>query len=71
VDDAPGHVREAEVPAAVLVGELFVGVRVAKTSIAGVLRPLLPLYAAMVAALIPVTYLPAITLWLPQLLGLM
>jgi len=24
VDDAPGHVREAEVPAAVLVGELFV-----------------------------------------------
>ena len=50
---------------------LFVGVGVAKTSIAGVLRPLLPLYAAMIVALILVTYLPAITLWLPRLLGLM
>ena len=50
---------------------LFVGVGVAKTSIAGVLRPLLPLYAAMIVALMLVTYVPAITLWLPRLLGLM
>jgi tripartite ATP-independent transporter DctM subunit len=50
---------------------LFVGVGVAKTSIADVLRPLLPLYAAMIVALILVTYVPAITLWLPRLLGLM
>ena len=50
---------------------LFVGVGVAKTSIAGVLRPLLPLYAAMIVALILVTYVPGITLWLPRLLGLL
>jgi TRAP-type C4-dicarboxylate transport system permease large subunit len=36
-----------------------------------VLRPLLPLYAAMIVALMLVVYVPAITLWLPQLLGLM
>jgi len=50
---------------------LFVGVGVAKTSIAGVLRPLLPLYAAMIVALILVTYIPGITLSLPRLLGLL
>ncbi|MFT5432809.1 MAG: hypothetical protein ACI9OJ_003513, partial [Myxococcota bacterium] len=38
---------------------------------AGVLRPLLPLYAAMIVALIPVTYVPGITLSLPRLLGLL
>jgi tripartite ATP-independent transporter DctM subunit len=50
---------------------LFVGVGVARTSIAGVIRPLLPLYAAMVAALLVVTYVPAVTLWLPRMLGLL
>lgn len=50
---------------------LFVGVGVAKTSIARVIRPLLPLYAAMVFALILVTYIPEITLWLPRILGLL
>ncbi len=50
---------------------LFVGVGVAKTSIARVVRPLLPLYAAMILALMAVTYLPEITLWLPRVLGLM
>lgn len=38
---------------------------------AGVLRPLLPLYAAMIVALILVTYVPGITLSLPRLLGLL
>jgi tripartite ATP-independent transporter DctM subunit len=50
---------------------LFVGVGVARTTIAGVIRPLLPLYAAMIVALALVTYVPAITLWLPRALGLM
>lgn len=50
---------------------LFVGVGVARTSIARVIRPLLPLYAAMIAALLVVTYAPEITLWLPRLLGLL
>jgi tripartite ATP-independent transporter DctM subunit len=50
---------------------LFVGVGVAKTSIARVIKPLLPLYAAMIVALLIVTYVPALTLWLPRMLGLL
>jgi tripartite ATP-independent transporter DctM subunit len=50
---------------------LFVGVGVARTSIARVIRSLLPLYAAMIIALLLVTYFPALALWLPRLLGLM
>jgi tripartite ATP-independent transporter DctM subunit len=50
---------------------LFVGVGVARTTIAGVVRPLLPFYAAMILALALVTYVPAITLWLPRFLGLL
>jgi tripartite ATP-independent transporter DctM subunit len=50
---------------------LFVGVGVAKTSIERVVRPLLPLYGAMILALLAVTYLPEISLWLPRVLGLL
>ena len=49
---------------------LFVGVGVAKTDIASVIRPLLPMYFAMVIALFLVTYLPWLSLWLPSLFGL-
>ncbi|RMD99345.1 MAG: TRAP transporter large permease subunit, partial [Calditrichaeota bacterium] len=48
---------------------LFVGCGVAKVSIAEIVRPLLPLYAAMVIALLLVTYIPEITLALPRWLG--
>lgn len=48
---------------------LFVGCGVAGTSIASVVRPLLPLFLAMVAALMVVTYVPALSLWLPRLFG--
>ena len=48
---------------------LFVGVGVAKTSITNVLRPLLPLYIAMIVALMIVTYVPSLSLWLPELFG--
>ena len=46
---------------------LFVGVGVAQTSITRVIRPLLPLYIAMIVALMIVTYFPALSLWLPGL----
>ncbi|MEZ4700910.1 MAG: TRAP transporter large permease [Rhodothermales bacterium] len=48
---------------------LFVGVGVAQTTIAKVIRPLLPMFVAMVVALLLVTYIPAISLWLPSLFG--
>jgi tripartite ATP-independent transporter DctM subunit len=48
---------------------LFIGCGVAQTSIASVVRPLLPLFVAMIVALMIVTYIPALSLWLPQLFG--
>ena len=48
---------------------LFVGVGVANTTIAQVLRPLLPLFVAMIVALALVTFFPALSLWLPSLFG--
>ncbi|KFB09241.1 TRAP transporter large permease [Nitratireductor basaltis] len=47
---------------------LFVGCSVGKTSIASVLKPLLPFYAVLFALLLAVTYIPALSLWLPGLL---
>ncbi len=49
---------------------LFIGCSVGKTSIAAVVRPLLPLFVAMVVGLLLIVYVPAISLWLPRLLGL-
>ena len=49
---------------------LFVGVGVAQTTIQKVMKPLLPLFLAMVIALFLVTYLPQLTLWLPSLFNL-
>jgi tripartite ATP-independent transporter DctM subunit len=48
---------------------LFVGCGVAGTSITSVIRPLLPMYLAMVAALLVVTYVPWLSLWLPRVFG--
>ena len=48
---------------------LFIGCSVAKLSIQEVIRPLLPLFAAMIAALMLITYLPQLSLWLPKLFG--
>ena len=48
---------------------LFVGVGVANTSITKVIRPLLPLFIAMIVALLVVTFVPALSLWLPNLFG--
>jgi len=49
---------------------LFVGVGVAGTTIQKVIKPLLPLFIAMLVALMIVTYVPALSLWLPGLFGL-
>ena len=47
---------------------LFVGCSVGKTSIARVVRPLLPLFAAMFIGLLVITYVPQCSLWLPSLI---
>jgi tripartite ATP-independent transporter DctM subunit len=44
---------------------LFIGCGVGKTTIARVSRPMLPFFAAMFAALMFITYLPSLSLWLP------
>ncbi|MBU2948407.1 TRAP transporter large permease [Zobellia uliginosa] len=49
---------------------LFVGVGIANTTIEKVIKPLLPLFIAMVVALLLVTYIPALSLWLPSLFDL-
>ena len=49
---------------------LFVGCSIGKTTIAEVIPPILPLYAAMLLALIFVTVFPIISEGLPRLLGL-
>ena len=48
---------------------LFVGCSVGETSMERLTKALLPQMAFMVLALILVTYIPAITMWLPRLFG--
>ncbi len=49
---------------------LFVGVGVANTTIQKVVKPLMPLFLAMILALFLVTYVPELSLWLPRVFGL-
>jgi TRAP-type C4-dicarboxylate transport system permease large subunit len=46
---------------------LFIGCSVAKIPIANVIKPLVPLFIAMVVVLLLVTYIPQLSLWLPGL----
>jgi tripartite ATP-independent transporter DctM subunit len=48
---------------------LFLGASVGGTNIVAVSRAMLPFYLAMVAGLLLITYLPALSLWLPRLTG--
>ena len=48
---------------------LFIGCSVSGLSIEKVIKPLIPMFIAMVVVLLLVTYLPQIALWLPQRLG--
>lgn len=50
---------------------LFVGVGVANTTIEKVVKPLLPLFFAMIVSLFLVTYIPELSLWLPRMFGLL
>ena len=50
---------------------LFVGVRVANTKIEDVIKPLLKYYVAIFLVLLLVTFVPAISTWLPTVMGLM
>ncbi|GAK75548.1 TRAP-type C4-dicarboxylate transport system [Nonlabens ulvanivorans] len=50
---------------------LFVGCSVADLKIQKVIRPMLPLFVAMIAVLVMVTYFEDITLWLPRAFDLM
>lgn len=49
---------------------LFVGVGVAKSSIAKVFLPLLPFFITMIVGLLIITLFPGLSLWLPSLFGL-
>lgn len=48
---------------------LFVGCSVGKGDIARVSRAMIPFYIAMIVALMLISYIPAISMWLPSLLG--
>ena len=48
---------------------LFVGVKVAKTTIENVMLKLIPYYIAIFIVLMLTTYVPAVSMWLPTLMG--
>jgi len=48
---------------------LFIGCGIAGTSIAKVIKPLLPLFVAMLVSLLLITFIPQISLFLPRLFG--
>lgn len=50
---------------------LFVGAKIAGLRIESVIRSLLPFFAALMVTLLLVIFAPALTLWLPELVGLM
>lgn len=51
-------------------GVLFVGCGVAGISIERVIKPLIPMFIAMIVVLLLVTYFPSITLFLPRVFGI-
>lgn len=48
---------------------LFVGVKVAQTSIERVIKPLIPYYLVIIAVLMLITYCPSISSFIPELAG--
>ncbi len=48
---------------------LFVGCGIANISMTKVIKPLIPLFIAMVVSLLIVTYVPELSLWLPRVFG--
>ena len=50
---------------------LFLGCGIGKTSITAVTRPMLPFFGAMLFALLLITFIPALSMWLPDIAGLL
>ena len=50
---------------------LFVGCSIARSNMTALVRPLLPMYGAMFVILLLITYVPALSEWLPRAVGLM
>lgn len=48
---------------------LFIGCSVAKVRIENVIKPLLPMFVAMIVVLLLVTYFPVFSMWLPNVFG--
>lgn len=48
---------------------LFVGIKVAKIKLEEIVKPLLPYYVVIFAVLMLVTFVPAISTWLPKIAG--
>ena len=48
---------------------LFIGCSVSKVKIESVIKPLLPMFVAMIVVLLLVTYIPKLAMWLPNSLG--
>ncbi|NQU81765.1 MAG: TRAP transporter large permease [Bacteroidetes bacterium] len=48
---------------------LFIGCSVAQIGIEKVIKPLIPLFIAMIIVLLLVTYVPSLSLWLPHFFG--
>ncbi|MQY80046.1 MAG: TRAP transporter large permease subunit [Bacteroidetes bacterium] len=48
---------------------LFIGCSVADVGIGQVVKPLLPLFIAMIFVLLLITYVPELSLWLPRMFG--
>ena len=49
---------------------LFVGARTAGLKVEDVIRPLMPFFLALIAMLLVIQFVPALSMWLPQTLGL-
>jgi tripartite ATP-independent transporter DctM subunit len=49
---------------------LFVGCSISNLKITQVIKPLIPLFIAMIIALLLITFIPGLSLWLPELFGL-
>lgn len=49
---------------------LFVAIRIGNRTLAGVMKNIMWYYAALIVGLLLVTYIPAITMWLPTVAGL-
>ncbi|MCB0473993.1 MAG: TRAP transporter large permease subunit, partial [Flavobacteriaceae bacterium] len=48
---------------------LFLGCGIGQTTIAKLVKPLIPFYIAMIVALMLVTYIPELSTWLPAVFG--